>query len=531
MNTPHDSTIEDTALAEAQPANAQGPALLRGWLEAAARAHPDKPYLVSVEDGRAISYRALARLAARIAGHLASRRIGPNDRVVLLANNSLEHLAAYVGVLYAGATICTVHLEMNRTYLDALLPALAPRLVLFEEGLDLDALIARTGGEWRPLGRWAEDGGEGFFADLAAPAPAAPALPADADACRNDAVIFFTSGTSARPKGVMLTYRELLPNSAATAEAFGLGPEDRVYDYRSFNWASAQMLSALGTLSVGATLLLGRKFSRSRFFADIATHKATVATGNPTVLNMLLQGDDTATGKDVPHLRFVTSSSAPLTVEEWRRFEERFGIPVAQGYGSSETGWIAGCTDRTKRYGSVGKPLPYLRAAVVDRDGKALPAGEIGHVQVGAYPDNEFRYIGEDGVIRVNAVGRVLTGDMGFLDADGYLHLTGREKDLIIRGGVNISPLEIDAVLMRHADIAEAVAVGVPDRIYGEEVVASVVLRAGAALTADAILAHCAQHLPTFKTPKRVAIVATLPKTERGKLDRKAVAAAWRESA
>jgi acyl-coenzyme A synthetase/AMP-(fatty) acid ligase len=530
MTAPHDSAIGIPVPAAAHPAPAQGPALLRGWLAAAARAHPDKPYLVAVEDGRAIRYGALERLAARVAAHLAARGIGPNDRVVLLANNSPEHLAAYIGVLHAGATVCTVHLEMNRTYLDALLPALAPRLVLFEDGLDLDALIARTGGEWRPLGRWAENGGEGFFADLPASAAAA-SLPADAQACRDDAVIFFTSGTSARPKGVILTYRELLPNSAATAEAFGLGPADRVYDYRSFNWASAQMLSALGTLSVGATLLLGRKFSRSRFFADIARYEATVATGNPTVLSMLLQGDDTVTGKDVPHLRFVTSSSAPLTVEEWKRFEERFGIPVAQGYGSSETGWIAGCTDRTKRYGSVGKPLPYLRAAVVDREGKALPPGEIGHVQVGAYPDGAFRYIGEDGVIRVNAVGRVLTGDMGFLDTDGYLHLTGREKDLIIRGGVNISPLEIDAVLMRHADIAEAAAVGMPDRIYGEEVVASVVLRAGAALTADAIIAHCAGHLPAFKTPKRVAIVTSLPKTERGKLDRKAVAAAWRESA
>ena len=529
MAAPQDSRIEPAARAAAPSAPAQGPALLRGWLAAAARTHPGKPFLVSVDDGRAIGYGALTRLAARIAGHLAARGIGPNDRVVLLANNSLEHLAVYTGVLCAGATICTVHLEMNRTYLDALLPALAPRLVLFEEGLDLDTLAARTGGEWRPLGRWTEDGGEGFFADLPAAPAALPPLPADAEACRNAAVIFFTSGTSARPKGVILCYRELLPNSAATAEAFGLGPADRVYDYRSFNWASAQMLSALGTLSVGATLLLGRKFSRSRFFADIAKYKATVATGNPTVLNMLLQGDDTATGKDVPHLRFITSSSAPLTVEEWRRFEDRFGIPVAQGYGSSETGWIAGCTDRTKRYGSVGKPLPYLRAAVVDREGKALPPGQIGHVQVGAYPDGAFRYIGEDGVIRVNAVGRVLTGDMGFFDDDGYLHLTGREKDLIIRGGVNISPLEIDAVLMRHADIAEAVAVGMPDRIYGEEVVASVVLRSGAALTGDAILAHCALHLPAFKTPKRIAIVKSLPKTDRGKLDRKAVAAAWRE--
>ncbi len=524
MATPDDLKLEERR-ADAPDA---GPALLRGWLAGVARAHPDKPYLVSVEDGRALSYGALARLAARIAGHLAARGIGPNDRVVLLADNSLEHLATYIGVLAAGAAICTVHLEMNRTHLDALLPALAPRLVLYEDGLDFQALMTRTGGEWRPLGHWSEAGGEGFFADLAAAKPAAPAPAASSD--KHDAVIFFTSGTSAKPKGVILTYRELLPNSAAIAEMFGLGAEDRIYDCRSFNWASAQMLSALGTLSAGATLLLGRKFSRGRFFADIAKHKATLATGNPTVLNMLLTGEDNVRGSDIPHLRFITSSSAPLLVEEWRRFEERFGIHVCQGYGSSETGWIAGCTDRTKRYGSVGKPLPYLRAAIVDRDGRKLPTGEIGHVEVGGYADSAFRYIGGDGVIRVNAVGRVLTGDMGFLDADGYLHLTGREKDLIIRGGVNISPLEIDAVLLRLPEISEAATVGVPDRIYGEEVVASVVLKAGAALTVDAILAHCAQHVPAFKAPKRVALAASLPKTDRGKLDRKAVAAQWRDA-
>ena len=528
MATPDDARIEE----QRSQADRAGPALVRSWLAAAVRAHPDKPYLVSVEDGRALSYQALAAVAVRAARHLAARGIGSNGRVVLLANNSLEHLAVYIGVLAAGATICTVHVEMNRGHFDAILPALKPQLVLYEEGLGLESPADATEGEWRWLGRWGEGGGgEGFFADLAA-ATAAPKGGADGE--RNYAVVFFTSGTSARPKGVVLSYRELLPNSAATAEAFGLGPDDRIYDCRSFNWASAQMLSALGTLSVGATLLLGKKFSRSRFFPDIARWKATVATGNPTVLNMLLQGDDAATAgvraADLPHLRFITSSSAPLLVEEWRRFEERFGIPVVQGYGSSETGWIAGCTDRTKRYGSVGKPLPYLRAAIVDRAGNKLPAGKIGDVEVGAYPDNAFRYIDEDGATRVNAVGRVRTGDMGFLDEDGYLHLTGREKDLIIRGGVNISPLEIDAVLLELAEIAQAATVGVPDRIYGEEVVASVVLRSGSALTADAILTHCAQRLPAFKAPKSIALVPSLPKTERGKMDRKAVVAQWKAS-
>lgn len=525
MAAPDDAKLDD---ARDRAAPALGPAALRGWLAQAARAHPDKPYLVSVEDGRTIGYAALARTAARVAGHLAASGIGANGRIVLLANNSLEHLAAYIGVLAAGATICTVHVEMNRGHFDAILPALAPALVLHEEGLGLESLAGQTAAPWRPLGRWDDDAGEGFFADVAASAPLPDGL---SDAAEGDAVVFFTSGTSARPKGVVLTYRELLPNAAATAEAFGFGPEDRLYDCRSFNWASAQILSALATLSVGATLLLGRKFSRRRFFADIARWKATIAAGNPTVLNMLLQGGDRATGADLPHLRFITSSSAPLLVEEWRRFEEHFGIPVAQGYGASETGWIAGCTARTRRYGSVGKPLPYLRAAIVGRDGRKLPAGEIGHVEIGAFDDGAFRYIGEDGAIRVYAVGRMRTGDMGFLDADGYLHLTGREKDLIIRGGVNISPLEIDNVLLQMPGIAEAATVGVPDRIYGEEVVSYVVLRADAGIGAAEILAFCAGRLPAFKAPKRIVLREALPKTERGKLDRKALAAEWRAHA
>ena len=523
--SPDDARLEELRPDTAAASLGCGPELLRAWLARAAAAHPEKPYLVCVEDGRAIGYGELARTAARIAAHLAARGIGANSRVVLLANNSLEHLAVYVGVLAAGATICTVHVEMNRSHFGAILPALAPELVLYEEGLGLESLAGQTSAPWRPLGRWERDGGVGFFADIASDSESTARIPsADIDSAASDAVIFFTSGTSAKPKGVVLTYRELLPNSAAVAPAFGLGPDDRIYDYRSFNWASAQMLSALGTLSVGATLLLGRKFSRSQFFADIRKFKATVATGNPTVLNLLAQGDDTVKGRDLPHLRFITSSSAPLLLADWHRFEERFGIPVAQGYGSSETGWIAGCTDETRRYGTVGKPLPYLRCAIVDRHGNALPVGDIGDVEVGANPDCAFRYIDEDGRLRVNATGRLRTGDMGFLDADGYLHLTGREKDLIIRGGVNISPLEIDNVLLELPAIAEAATIGVPDKIYGEEVVSVVVLKPGHDLAAADILAFCAQRLPAFKAPKRIEFSASLPKTERGKLDRKALA-------
>jgi long-chain acyl-CoA synthetase len=214
-------------------------------------------------------------------------------------------------------------------------------------------------------------------------------------------------------------------------------------------------------------------------------------------------------------------------VEQWKRFEAHYGIAIAQGYGTSETGWIAGSNETTRRFGSVGRPLPYHRLTVVDGEGRALPAGEIGAIELGGDPAIEYRYIAEDGGVRANASGRVQTGDLGYLDADGYLYVTGRAKDLIIRGGANISPVEIDNVALKLAAVAEAATVGVPDPIYGEEVVLYVRAQPDSALTEEAVLAHCRQFLPHAKMPKRILFRDALPKTERGKMDRKALAAEW----
>ncbi len=505
---------------------ALGPQAVRDWIAQATRAGPDKPFLVSARDDRALSYGELAGLARSMAGFLAAAGIGPGDRVLLLADNSLEQVAVYVAVLAAGATVCTAHVETNRGHLASIVPQLAPRLVVCQEGLGLEALAARTAAPCRPLGQWRADGGDGVFADLRAfdtPSGGVATSP------RDDAVIYFTSGTSARPKGVALSYRELLGNAAATAAAFGFSCDERVYDYRSFSWASAQILSALAPLSVGATLVLAPKFSRSRFFADLGRFAVTVAAGNPTVINLLLQGPDRVRGAALPRLRFITSSSAPLLVEQWQRFEERFGIKVAQGYGTSETGWVAGCTGDTRRLGTVGKPLANQRVEIVDRDGRAVPRGEPGHIQVGGPQDNAYRYLAEDGALRVATLGHARTGDLGHLDADGYLHVTGRASELIIRGGVNISPVEIDNTLMRLAGIAEAATVGVPDPVYGEEVVSYVVLEPDARLAEPDVLAFCQRRLPAFKAPKRVFLCPALPKTARGKLDRKVLARRWRQ--
>ncbi len=482
---------------DATVAPAQGSASIRAWLERGATRHPDKVFVRSLDQGASITYAEALQLVRRLGHFLKAKGVGANDRVALLANNCLEHLMIYYGVMYYGATICTIHVEMNALIIDELVTALAPKLVLREAEL-ADFLAG--------LGRESD-------------APLAPVNEPD-----DVASIFYTSGTTETPKGVPCSFRDLETNVANAAGTFAIGEGDVVLDYRSFNWMSAQTLSALGALSAGATLAIAQKFSRSRFFDWIRETGASVVAGNPTVINMLNSEPIAIHANELPHLRYITSSSAPLLAQDWKSFEARYGIAIMQGYGSSETGWIAASNEGARRLGSVGRPFAYHHLTIVDASGRKLPAGEIGLIELGAPPHDTYRYLMPDGRMTVHAQGRYRTGDLGYLDSDGFLFVTGREKDLIIRGGVNISPVEVDNVLNQMPEIAEAASAGIPDAIYGEEVAAFVVVRAGAHLSEEDVLAFCRPRLAQPKTPKRVVFCMALPKTERGKLDRKSLA-------
>src|SRR5580692_332096 len=275
-----------------------GSNLLHDWI---ARAAPDKPWVVAADDGRTVSYGQLRETVGRFATFLRDRGLGPNDRVALLANNSIEQLLCYFGVMAAGTTICTVHVEMNRNQLDNIFERLKPKLILYQNGLQLGDLLAATSAPRLRLGRWDTPEADTLFAKLLRCAPSepqAPALPED------DAIILFTSGTSAKPKGVVLNFREYLLNIDPLAAGFGITAADRIYDFRPFSWASAQLLGALVTVNRGATLVMGQKFSASRFFDHVRAHGVTVAAGNPTTINILLNSETDAHHDSLPTLRF-----------------------------------------------------------------------------------------------------------------------------------------------------------------------------------------------------------------------------------
>jgi acyl-coenzyme A synthetase/AMP-(fatty) acid ligase len=404
-----------------------------------------------------------------------------------------------------------VNAETNAAHLAEIAAAVSPRLTLFENAQDL-------AGAALPLDDFL-DGLPDDAGDDETPA-----------VCDGDdpAVIFYTSGTEAKPKGVIYSHATLYHNFDSVADMLGLRADDRVLDFRALSWISAQQLGLGAPLLRGATAVVAEGFSRTRYLEWIRDFEIDIAACVPAGIAMLLSEPVTLRGADVPKLRFITSSSAPLLVEQWRAFEELYAIAIAQGYGMSEAGWITGSRGGDRRHGTVGRPVKHQRVRILDGDGHPLAPGETGEIEASGGRQQSLGYLLADGTVRRAPADGVRTGDLGFLDADGYLHVTGRAKELIIRGGVNIAPLEIDGVISELAGIAEACTVGVPDPIYGEEVVSYVALKAGSDLSREAIRAHCAARLPELKTPKEIIIRDALPRTPRGKLDRNTLAETWR---
>ncbi len=493
-------------------------------LRANAARSGDRAALICVEDGRSLTWRQLAGLCARVARFLDERGIGANDRVAVLGDNSLETLILYYGVQAHGATWCTIHVEVNRNHLVEMLDRIAPKLVLWQDdldpALDLAGLAGQAAGGWIAYGKYTS--GDGFFALLPESAGDIEPVNRAEDRC----VVSFTSGTSAQPKGVLHSFSNYQAIARHQLERWSMTADDRVLEFRSFSWASAHMLSLNPVVLAGATLIFARNFSRSRFVAWLRDYRPTIVIAVPAVINMLLEDAPADALSAFESVRFVSCSTAPLMPDAHRRFEEIYGVELVQLYGMSEGGVVAANRPGARCIGSVGTPGLYQDLRIYDPEGRVLPAGEIGEI-VTVSAQHAHAYLHAGGALEVIRGRELPTGDLGYVDAEGFVHVTGRAKDVIIRGGVNISPLEIDAVLSAHEDVVEAACFGIPDPVYGETVAGWVTSRAGSELTPAALKAFCAGRLPEAKRPTAIEIVGALPRNDRGKIDRNAIRAAW----
>ena len=482
---------------------------VRALVQRAAAATPQAVYALATESGEQIDFAGLQRGCRRVAAALASHGVRPGDTVALVLPNGLGTLQWLLGAMHAGICVIPVNLlstpEAMRHVVehgDARLVLAAPEWVAPLRGL----LPAVPVVEVDPGARALPD------TELDTPAPDPQSM----------ALLMYTSGTTGRPKGVMLTQANLAANAAAIAAEHALTPADRVLGVLPLYHINAFAVTMLAPLASGGSVAMAPRFSVQRFWAQARDCGCTWINVVPTIIAFLLEAP-APPGDALAALRLCRSASAALPPEHHRAFEARFGLGIIETMGLTETAapsFSNPLEPSRRKLGSVGRASGG-EARVVDAALAPLPDGCTGeitirgpHVMKGYYKnaDATAAAFTPDGWLR--------TGDLGHRDADGFFFVTGRIKELIIKGGENIAPREIDEALLQHPAVLDAAAVGVPDTHYGQEILACVVLREGATADEAALRAHCEGLLGRYKSPRRFRFVAELPRGPSGKVQR-----------
>jgi acyl-CoA synthetase (AMP-forming)/AMP-acid ligase II len=491
---------------------------------------PAKTAIIDVERNVSLSFAELAALVDAIGRQLQQRGMGRGSRIVLGGGESLEKLLLWLGIWRIGAVVCPLDFAFaGATISGVVLDTLAPALILLPQHDSVFPL--REDVPLLRFGPWPSNGTEGadVLPDVLQFAPMDGVEPPALDAAgrlEDAASICSTSGTSGAPKLVFYDHACYWYNGLDSIDVLGLGPQDRMLEYRSFDWYSAQILSLMPFLQLGSTLCVAQRFSRSGFVSWIAENRVSVCVGVPAVLNILVESPVEVSEGSLDSLRLMTCSTAPLSPLQWQRFEERYGVRVLSMYGSSEAGWMCASRLSRRKMSTVGYPAPHIHFEIVDADGKPCGPDQEGQVVVSG-AKLALGLLLKDGSLEPIRGRRFHTRDFAVCDAEGFVRVLGRMDDLIIRGGVKIVPQEIEDVLLAHPAVQEAAALGVPDLIYGQEPACFVVTRPGGTLDADTILAHCRQQLPREKLPKYVYLVESLPRSTRGKILRDVLRREW----
>jgi long-chain acyl-CoA synthetase len=490
---------------------------LRSLLETRAARAPDKTFLVSEADGRRWTYSQFNAAVNRAANMLAARGVGRGDVVSLLLPNGPEYVIGYFACFKLGALAGPVNSLLKPEEVAYVVGNSEARTMLFDAEFKESVEAAR--GELPLLENLIEFGDESItkeFADAPAESWRDRALARD-----DEAIIIYTSGTTGRPKGCLLTHGNLLANARQIAGWLGFTEADRLLTVMPLFHMNAVSVTTMSALHAGGSTVVAPRFSASRFWETVSERGITSFGSVATMLSMLLAKYPEGVPADLKtdQLRFAMCGSAPVPAEIIRRFEETFNCLVVEGYGLSESTCRSTFNppDARRRPGSCGLPIGN-EMKVFDEEDREVADGERGEIVLRG--ENIFKgyFRNEEATRRAFRSGWFHTGDVGFRGADGFFHIVDRKSDMIIRGGENIYPREIDEVLYQHPAVAAAAAVGVPDPLYGEEVAAFVTLKEGRAATPEEIIAHCRARLADFKCPKTVRFLEEMPKGPTGKV-------------
>lgn len=469
---------------------------------------------IETADGRIWSF---AELEARAAAHARMLRgfgLEPGDRVAVQVDKSVEVLALYLGCIRAGG----VYLPLNTAYtlaeLDYFLADAEPKVVVVRPGqveavgkIAPEAVILALDGEGRGSAAEAADVSAGPFETV-------PRGPDDL------AAILYTSGTTGRSKGAMLTHRNLASNALVLVDFWRFGPDDVLLHALPVYHVHGLFTATNTLLAAGGSMLFLPRFDLDEVFRLLP--RATTMMGVPTFYTRLL-ADPRLTREAVAHMRLFVSGSAPLLAETHRAFAERTGHAILERYGMTETGMNASNPyDGERRPGTVGFPLPGVEIRITDPEtGRPLPPGEIGMIEVkGPNVFKGYWRNPEKTAAELRADGFFITGDLGRFDERGYLSIVGRGKDLVISGGLNVYPKEVEDAIDALPGVVESAVIGCPHRDLGEAVTAVLVRAPRASIDEAAVLRALDGRLARFKCPKRVLFVDELPRNAMGKVQK-----------
>jgi malonyl-CoA/methylmalonyl-CoA synthetase len=469
--------------------------------------------------GRVISYGDLDAMAARFAGALVARGVVPGDRVLVQVEKSPEAIALYLGTVRAGAIFLPLNTAYTLAEVEYFVGDAEPRLVVCDPARaePMGLLASRFGAEIETL----DEHGGGSLADLAA---TQPALFADVERGPDDlAAILYTSGTTGRSKGAMLTHDNLTSNALALAALWRFGPDDVLIHALPIFHTHGLFVATNVSLLTAGTMIFLPKFDADEILRLMP--EATAMMGVPTFYVRLVEHAG-LTREATKHMRLFVSGSAPLLAETHRRFEAMTGHAILERYGMTETNMNTSNPYEGDRIpGTVGFPLPGVDLRVVDPEsGAPVAAGTIGMIEVkGPNVFKGYWRMPEKTKEEFRPDGFFITGDLGIVDARGYVSIVGRGKDLVISGGYNVYPKEVEDEIDRIPGVAESAVIGLPHPDFGEGVTAVVVREKGATIDEAAIRGALEGRLARFKQPKRILFVNALPRNTMGKVQKKAL--------
>jgi len=476
---------------------------------------PEKPFIFSEADGRVYTYQEFAEAVDRLAALLSEQGISKGDVVSLLLPNSVEYVIAYFSCWQLGALagpINSLLKEHEMTYVIS--DSEAKALLVHSEFVPI---IETIRSQLPSLKTVITLDDESEATKSVASNQVAPSMITSDD----EAIIIYTSGTTGRPKGCLLTHGNIVSNARQISEWLAFGPHDRLLTIMPLFHMNAVSVTTMSALYAGGSTVVCPKFSASRFWKIISDYEITSFGSVATMLSMLLSTypDGVPAGLKTDQLRFAMCGSAPVPAEVIKRFEETFGCLVIEGYGLSESTCRSTFNppDQRRRQGSCGLPIGN-EMRVVDEEDNEVKDGSLGEIVLRGENILKGYYKNPAATAEAFRNGWFHTGDIGYRDADGFYYIVDRKSDMIIRGGENIYPREIDEVLYQHPAVAAAAAVGIPDDLYGEEVTAFVVLNESAMVSENELVTFCKEHLADYKCPKTIRLVKEIPKGPTGKL-------------